>query len=55
MNEIADRLYAVPSERCGSEKTPRLIGEPVGFAVAAAEEELQRLAGQLFHRVLHGG
>src|SRR5690606_10136949 len=43
MNEIADRLYAVPSERCGSEKTPRLIGEPVGFAVAAAEEELQRL------------
>lgn len=44
VSKIADRLDAAPSERCWPENTPRFIGQPVGFAVAAAEQKLQRVA-----------
>ena len=40
MNVVADRLNAAPPGRRLPEQVPRRFGQPVGFAIAAAEQEL---------------
>ena len=52
MDVVADRLNAVPARRRLPEEVPRRLRQPVGVAVPAAEQEDQRLLGQVLHRNL---
>ena len=51
-NEIADRLHPRPTQRRVAEQMPGCLGEVIGFAVAAARQENQRVVGQVLHRAL---
>jgi hypothetical protein len=52
VREVADRLHSRPTLGRIAEKLPRKIQHEVGFAVAAAEQKLQRLRRQVFDRML---
>ena len=47
MDEIANRLHACPARLRVPEQAPGLGGQQIGFAIAAAEQEDQRLLGQI--------
>ena len=49
VNVVADCLNAPPSRRCLPKEIPRRLGKPIGFAVAAAQEEDKRVLGQVWH------
>src|SRR5450755_3356929 len=53
-NEVADRLHPAPAQRGVRELVPGELGHPVGFAIAAPQEEDQRLLWQLRDGVLNG-
>ena len=46
MDEIADRLDPRPARRRRLEQLPRRFGQPIGLAIAAAEQVDQRLRRQ---------
>ncbi len=52
VNVIADCLNAGPSGRRRTEQRPCDVGKPVGFAVAAAQQEHQGIVGEIRHRML---
>ncbi len=49
MDEIADGLDALPASRRGPEQAPRSLGQQVGLAIAATEQEEQGLVGERLH------
>ena len=49
VDEIADRLNALPPRRDAAEHAPRDIRQLVGLAIAAAEEIDQHVVGKLGH------
>src|SRR5471032_989901 len=52
MDKVANSLHPGASERCMAEHLPGGIGQQIGLAVAAAEEELHALVGQFFNGML---
>ena len=54
MGEVADRLHQRPARLHLAEQRPRDLGEPVGLAVAAAQQEDQRVDRQLLEPMLPG-
>ena len=52
MDVVADGLDAAAAGRRLAEQVPRDVGQPIGLAVSAAEEEHERLFGKIFHRML---
>ena len=54
VDEIADRLHALPAGRRGAEHVPGGLHQSVGLAVAAGEQEHQRIMGQVGDRMLVG-
>ena len=52
MDVVADGLDAARAGGRVAEQVPRDAGQPIGLAVSAAEQEDERLLGQIFHRVL---
>ena len=52
VHEVADGLHPWPAGRCVSEEAPGIVGQAIGFAVAAAEQEQQGLRRQVLHLVL---
>jgi len=52
VDEVADSPDALPSEWGRRKPSPGKIGEPVGIAVAAAEQEDQHLIRQVVNRML---
>src|SRR5664279_4006190 len=52
MNIVADRLNAAPSGGRLPEEIPRRLGQTVGFAIATAQQKLQRLRRQIRHEKL---
>ena len=49
---VADGLDAAGARRRHAEQVPRNAGQPVGFAVAASQQEYERLLRECFHRML---
>jgi hypothetical protein len=49
---IADRLHPAPTERGFPEQRPCDLGKPVGFTIAAAQQEHQSVVGQILDRML---
>ena len=54
VDEVADGLDARPAEGGMFEEIPGDVGEAIGFAIAAAEEENQDLGGQVLDKGLLG-
>ena len=54
MDEIADSLDAPPSGGRFAEEVPSHLGQQIGFAISASQEEHQGLLGQVLRRVLLG-
>ena len=54
VHEVADRLHPRPAERRLAEEAPGLVGQAVGLAVAAAEQEQQGFRRQVLNLVLAG-
>src|SRR5450432_230212 len=54
VNEVADRLHPPPAERDVGKLVPSELGHLVGLAIAAPQEEDQRLLRQLRDGVLNG-
>jgi hypothetical protein len=54
VDEIADGLDASPSGRRIAEEIPRHLGQPIGLAISAAQQEYQGFLGQVLHRDLLG-
>src|SRR3569833_2276490 len=52
VHEVADRLHARPAEGSAAEQLPRRLRQAIRLAVAAAEQEHQRLFRKLLHLVL---
>lgn len=52
VHEIADGLDPRPARLRLAEQAPSLLGQSIGFAVAAAEQEDQRFLGQILERDL---
>ena len=50
MDEVADRLDPRPARRRLAEQLPGDVGQPIGLAIAAAEQKDQRLLGQILDR-----
>ncbi len=51
VDEVADRLNARPARRRLAEQIPRGLHQPVGLAVAAAQQEHQRVVRQVGDRM----
>ena len=51
---IADCLHTRPARRHIAEEAPGFVRQPIGLAIAAGEQELQRLGGKLLDRMLDG-
>ncbi len=49
MDEVADRLHARPARRRLAEEVPRDLRQPIGLAIAAAEQEHQCFLRQIRH------
>ena len=54
MHPVTDRLHTFPSGRRAAEQIPGDIDQLIGFAVATAQQEHQRVIGQFLNRHLPG-
>ena len=55
VDEVADRLHAAPARRRELAKSlPGGLGQPIGLAIAAAQQIDQDLSRQILHGVLAG-
>ena len=54
VHKVADRLHAIPSRRRMAEQFPRIFGQAIRLAVAAAQKKQDGLGRQVFDRVLPG-
>jgi len=54
MNEVANGLDASPSSGRFAEQAPSHLGQQIGFAIPASQEERQGLLRKLLHLVLMG-
>ena len=52
VDEVADRLNAMPSRRCAGEGRPGKVTKPVGVAIAAAQEEYENVVRKVSDFVL---
>jgi hypothetical protein len=54
MDEIANGLDAFPSDGRFAEEGPGHLGQPIGLAISASQENHEAVIGQVSHRVLLG-
>jgi len=54
LDEVADRLDASPARRGVFEQAPGRLGQQIGFAIPAPQQEHERLLGKILHPVLLG-
>ena len=52
MHVVANRLHLLRAAPCPVEQGPGHVGEPIGFAVPAAEQKQQALVGKILYGVV---